>query len=225
MISKMSHPATTKKLMEEFVLHLADASRQGHSKLMARTFDSDVVVIGISMFEHLGLQELWIDFGTGKAHQLIPVHVIIQNLGPEKVRALLLFHSYTGCDTTSSFFGIGKKTAWATWEAFPDLTERLTTLLKSPEEVTLGSIHMERLEKFTVMIYSKNTDASRVNEARRQLFYQGTRTLVESSSRTPGTTTLKCRATQGRTRGGGGAKGALPPPSTQTYTGRPKLKP
>ena len=36
---------------------------------------------------------------------------------------------------------------------------------------------MERLEKFTVMMYSKNTDASHVNEARRQLFSQETRTL------------------------------------------------
>ena len=52
-------------------LHLADASQQGHSKASIRTVDSDVVVIGISMFEHLGLQELWIDFGTGKAHRHI----------------------------------------------------------------------------------------------------------------------------------------------------------
>ncbi|MES9881863.1 MAG: hypothetical protein ABW185_13375 [Sedimenticola sp.] len=158
-------------------LHVADASRQGHSKVLVRTVDSDVVVIGISMFQHLRLEELWIDFGTGKSHRHIPVHTIVQNLGPEKCCALPLFHSYTGCDTTSSFYGIGKKTAWATWSTFPDLTETLTTLLKSPEEMTLESIHMQRLEKFTVMMYSKTSNASRVNEARRQLFSQGTRSL------------------------------------------------
>ena len=35
------------------------------------------------MFEHLGLQELWIDFGTENAHRRIPVYTIVQNLGPE----------------------------------------------------------------------------------------------------------------------------------------------
>ena len=158
-------------------LHLADASHQGHSKAMVRTVDSDVIVIGISKFEHLGLQELWIDFGTGKAHRYIPVHTICQNLGPDRCCALPLFHSFTGCDTTSSFLGIGKKTAWNAWKKFPELTETLTTLMENPKEMNLDSIHMERLEKFTVMMYSKTSNASCVNEARQQLFSQGTRTL------------------------------------------------
>ena len=63
--------------------HLVDASKQGHPKASIRIVDSDVVVIGISMFEHIGLQELWIDFGTGKAHRHIPVYTIVQNLGSE----------------------------------------------------------------------------------------------------------------------------------------------
>ena len=94
---------------------------------MVRTVNSDVIVIGISMFEHLGLQELRIDFGTGKAHRYIPVHTISQNLGPDTCCALLLFHSYTGYDTISSFLGIGQKTTWSTWKKFPELTETLTT--------------------------------------------------------------------------------------------------
>lgn len=52
-------------------LPLADVSQQGHSKASIRTIDSDVVVIEISMFEHIGLQELWIYFGTEKAQRHI----------------------------------------------------------------------------------------------------------------------------------------------------------
>ena len=77
--------------------------------------------------------------------------------------ALPLFHSFTG---------IGKKTAWATWNSFPDLTE---SLLKDPEKLTLDSIHMQCL--FSVMVYSKACNAAGVNETRQQLFRQGTRTL------------------------------------------------
>lgn len=158
-------------------LHLADAAQQGHSKAMVRTVDSDVVVIGISMYEHLEFQELWIDFGIGKAHHYIPVHTIVKTLGPEKCHALPLFTSYTGCDTTSSFLGIGKRTAWATWNAFPKLTETLTTLLKNPEQMTLDSVHMQHIERFTILMYSKTCNASHVNEARRLLFSKGTRSL------------------------------------------------
>ena len=55
------------KLIEKNILHQVDASKQGHTKASIRTIESDVVVIRISIFEHLGLQELWIDFGTGKS--------------------------------------------------------------------------------------------------------------------------------------------------------------
>ena len=78
----MSHPATMKKLMEEFVFIWLMLHNKGTQKCLVLTVDSDVVVIVISMFEHLGLQEQWIDIGTGKAHQHIPVHTIVQSLAP-----------------------------------------------------------------------------------------------------------------------------------------------
>ena len=123
------------------------------------------------------MMELWIGFGTGKAFQHIPVHEITQTLGPEKSLSCPLFDSFTGCDTTSSFLGIGKKTAWAAWQAYPDLTETLLTLSDDPTLLTLGSIHMVRLECWTVVMYSKGSGCSRVNDVRRQLITHGTRTL------------------------------------------------
>ena len=106
-----------------------------------------------------------------------PVHEITQTLGPEKSLSCPLFHSFTGCDTTSSFLGIGKKTAWAAWQGYPELTETLLTLSDDPTLLTLDSIHMARLESWTVFMYSKSSGCSRVNDVRRQLFSHCTRTL------------------------------------------------
>ena len=79
---------------------------------MVRTTDSDVVVLDISAFVSLSqdFDELCVAFGM--QHRYIPVHTIAANLGPAKSSALPAFHALTGFDTTSSFFGKGKKTAW-----------------------------------------------------------------------------------------------------------------
>ena len=52
-----------------------------------------------------------------------PLHEITQIVGLEKSLSLPLFHSFIGCDTTSSFLGIGKKTAWAAWQVYSYFTE------------------------------------------------------------------------------------------------------
>ena len=156
-------------------LHLSHAAQQGHSKAFIRTVDSDVVIIAVGHFGSLGVMELWIGFGTGTAFQHIPVHEITQTLGPKKSLSYPLFHSFTGC--SSLFLGIGKKTAWAAWQAYPDLTETLLTLSDDPTLLTLDSIHIARLERWTVVMYSKISGCSRVNDVRHQLFTHGTRTL------------------------------------------------
>ena len=62
-------------------------------------------------------------------------------------------------------------------QAYPDLMETLLTLSDDPTLLTLDSIHMARLERWTVVMYSKSSGCSRVNNVRRQLFTHGSRTL------------------------------------------------
>ncbi|KAJ8364686.1 hypothetical protein SKAU_G00135170 [Synaphobranchus kaupii] len=83
----------------------------------------------------------------------------------------------TWCDTTSAFFGIGKRTAWTTWEAFPQITDTLIVLMAHPAELNIDSIHMEVLERFTILMYAKTSNASHVNVAHQEHFSQGTQTL------------------------------------------------
>ncbi|KAL8561604.1 hypothetical protein ACOMHN_024839 [Nucella lapillus] len=159
------------------LLHLAHAAKQGHTTAFVRTVDSDVVVLTIRFFESLGLSELWVGFGTGKNYRDIPVHTIYSDLGPSKSLALPLFHSLTGCDTTSQFLGCGKKTAWAEWTSIPDLTDTLVALTHDPDLFSLESVHMQRLERFVIVMYSKGCSAADVNTARYQLFSTGCKLL------------------------------------------------
>ena len=93
-------------------------------------------------------------FGTGKNYRDIPVHTIYSDLSPAKSSALPLFHSLTGCDTTSQFLGCGKKTAWAAWRNLPELTDTLVALTHNPDLFTLESVYMQTIERFVVLNFS-----------------------------------------------------------------------
>ena len=66
---------------------------------------------------------MWIVFGAGSHFCYIGIHNVVAALGPSTGSALLAFHAFTGCDTTSSFCGRGRKTAWDTWRVYPEVTE------------------------------------------------------------------------------------------------------
>jgi len=63
-------------------------AQQGHMKVMIRTVDADVVVIAVAEFLQLGLEELWVAFGTGKNYRHIEVHQRVNRIGAEKSQAL-----------------------------------------------------------------------------------------------------------------------------------------
>ena len=50
-------------------------------------------------------------FGAGKNFRYVYINALCNALGEEKSVALPFFHSFTGCDTTSGFFGKGKKSS------------------------------------------------------------------------------------------------------------------
>ena len=82
------------------LLHAADCARQGHLNVMIRVNDTDVFMIAIAKFQHLGLNELWLAYGTGKHYRRTAIHSIATQIGDTKASALPFFHSVTGCDTT-----------------------------------------------------------------------------------------------------------------------------
>ena len=125
----------------------------------------------------MSCKELWLEFGTVKNYRLIPAHEIAKSIGPERAAALPAFHAFTGCDTTSSFLGRGKKTAWQAWEQFPEVTSVFKRLSNPDVGVAVVENEMAILEEFTVSLYSKKLETKCVNEARELLFSQGKRSI------------------------------------------------
>ncbi|CAL8293826.1 unnamed protein product [Arctogadus glacialis] len=53
-------------------------------------------------------------------------------------------------------YGIGKKTAWNALAAYPEVTKTLIAITQDPTSLTLESVHMRVLKRWTVLMYSKN---------------------------------------------------------------------
>jgi hypothetical protein len=109
------------------------------------------------------------------AFRYIGAHKIASNLGQNKAAALPMFHSLTGCDTVSSFTGRGKKTCWDVWNMFEQVTQSLLNLAAAPAEIQLTEL--QTIQRFTVLFYSRTCGLATVNEARKHLFAQGSRSL------------------------------------------------
>ena len=166
--------STQEEADTRLLLHLFNAYQSGCRKLMIKTVDTDVVVLSIAAMTCMPAEELWIAFGTGRNLRYIPIHDISVRLGTDVCKALPMFHSFTGCDTVSSFYSIGKKTAWNIWQVFPEVTD-VFVKLSCPCEVTDSDI--EVLQRFTILLYNRTSEETEVNTARRILFTQKNRSI------------------------------------------------
>jgi len=121
------------------MVHMSDAIGKGHKSAMIRTTDTDVIVLAVSMVVSLDLNELWVSYGTGKSHKILPAHLFAKPLGTSKSKCLPVFHALTGC-VTSLFTGHWRKTAWKTYDNFPDVTSTFMELKSTPSAVSNESL-------------------------------------------------------------------------------------
>ena len=108
--------------------------------------------------------------GTGKHYRDIPVHSVCEALGPRRCLALPFMHVFSGCDFTSAMRGIGKRTAWNTWNDMPEMTKTFIKITEEPEKQKMDSDVMSSIQRYTVRLYNKSCNAETVNEARKVLF-------------------------------------------------------
>ena len=97
---------------------------------------------------------------------------IYEEVKPNKAQAFPLFHVLTGCDTVSSFVGHGKKTAWNTWNALPELTNALLTLSCAPSNIPGDT--MSVIERFVILLYDSTSMCTEIDQARQKLFAKRT---------------------------------------------------
>ena len=104
-------------------IHIIDALLKGMQRIVVRTVDKDIVVILFGVFGQLHDNHqyinMWVAFGMGQNFKEIHINSICKTLGKETCLALPGFHAFTG----SQFQGKGKKSAWASWKSFPEVTD------------------------------------------------------------------------------------------------------
>jgi len=66
---------------------------------------------------------------------------------------------------TYQLLGCGKKTPWTARNSIPALTYTLITLNEAPESFTMEYVHMQCIERFVVLMYSKTCSSATVNDA------------------------------------------------------------
>ena len=68
-------PCTHEEADTRCILRVLSCVQEGHTQVVVRTVDTDVVVLTTSVFSRLrnfGIEELWISFGAGKHFRHIP---------------------------------------------------------------------------------------------------------------------------------------------------------
>jgi len=89
------------------LLYIQDALDNGATTCLVHTVDTDVVIIlGGKLYvllERHPAADILVAFGTGNNFKQIHINAVCNYLGKEKSTALPTFHSFSGCDTTSSF--------------------------------------------------------------------------------------------------------------------------
>lgn len=88
-------------------IHVAACVMNGCSRVIIRASDTDIAVIGLYMYQRLfniGLRELYIQ----TREYFIPLHEIVEALGPNDCKMMPFLHAVSGCDTNGFFYGKGK---------------------------------------------------------------------------------------------------------------------
>jgi hypothetical protein len=102
----------------------------------------EVLVLYVHYFPKMkNTSELWFQTGlitsTKDCRRYIPVHELCKSLSSAVCEILPAAHALTGCDTTSSFFGIGKKSMFkALKETLNQFQDQIFHLSNHAQEVT-----------------------------------------------------------------------------------------
>ena len=89
------------------VLYAKYGSKNGYKSIRIRSPDSDIFFILLHFASELEVNILF-DTGKGNSRRLIGLSDLGKELGQTMSTALMTLHTFTGCDSTSSFKGIGK---------------------------------------------------------------------------------------------------------------------
>ena len=155
-------------------LHAQHAMLQSYQTVIIRSPDTDVAVIGISLKSQFPVNMFFFT-GVGNKTRIIDLQVVVSCLGYEVSEALIGFHTFTGCDSTSAFYGKGKKKAYAIASGNVEFTQAFTKL---GSDFSLDESTTTVLERFVCHLYGQPREKS-VNDVRYKIFCHATSSLPE----------------------------------------------
>uniref|UniRef100_UPI00358F5653 uncharacterized protein n=1 Tax=Myxine glutinosa TaxID=7769 RepID=UPI00358F5653 len=153
---------------EEDTLLLLHAEHCGRSGLTAAVIvspDTDVFILAMAFTPKLKCP-VYLKLGSKTRTEYIKIKKAADALGLEKCARLLGLHSFTGCDTVSSFAGRGKVSALQLLSH----EEHMTTLQSLGQSWDLSNESIQRLEALTCSLYSARTAINSIIELRFNIF-------------------------------------------------------
>ena len=107
--------------------------------------------------------------GTGEQKRYVAIHETAEQYGNSVLKALPSVHAITGCDSVSSFSGIGKKTALTTLKENIDEVIEIFQFGDSAS-LDLQDECVEAAIKFVCLLYDKKAKDADINGLRYTLF-------------------------------------------------------
>ena len=117
-------------------------NHHGIDQIIIASPDTDVIACYQFATNLSSLSKFWFKTGVGSKRRYVAIHETAEVFGSAVLKILPVFHCITGCDSVSSFSGIGKKSAFAV------LKENVNDLLAQlePEFIVLGGVPENVLE-------------------------------------------------------------------------------
>ena len=159
--------STQEEADTRILLHAAYASKSC-SDLVIRSPDTDVFVLALAFCPQID-GHLYFHTAKGRETHITDISKLHSHLGEDKCHALVGLHAFSGCDTVSALYKVGKAKAYKKLCSKPEYLRLFQELGAS---FTPSSDLCEALEVFTCHLYEQE-NCKEVNVARAKLFKAG----------------------------------------------------
>ena len=181
--SPLINSCTAEEADQKLVRHMLQCVQTGVKKVVVKTVDSDVVMSLLAYRHKAGNlldSNVYAWFGVGTSACYFNINTIALELGENRCKALPFFHTFTGCDTVSSFFNQGKCKFWDRWEEF-DEVDKLTRVFAelSAKPTTLLSEQINVLERFILYVYYGKCTGDDIDVQRMREFEHSTHSNLQ----------------------------------------------
>lgn len=154
--------STQEETDSRVILYAMYGKDNGYDYARIKSPDSDIFFIALHYALQLENATVLFDTGTGNKKRLIDISEIARGYTQDYCTALLTLHAFTGCDSTSSFKGLGKVKAIKLMQKMP---KYVPVLARVGDEWEVSEETICELESFTCAMYG-HSRFTNINELR-----------------------------------------------------------